>query len=116
MRMRARYVNLQIASARGVADRWASQYQHPKDGWASAGHAGAKDKHESLVALGPNPPIERVTEIIGNKSWSYINCDGCGDYVERAIAIGEYESKSYCTTCIREAAAIMDDMRNEMKK
>lgn len=102
--MRAKYVAVQIASARGVAARWAHQYQHPVDGWRSPDNGSAKDIYDQLIALGPNPSIEKVAEIIGNKSWSYITCEGCSDRVERAVAIGEYEPKAYCETCIAEAA------------
>lgn len=111
MMMRSKYVNIQVASARGVADRWASQYQHPVDGWRRYSELdkgrSRKDVHDELAALGDNPPIDKVAEIIGNKSWSYICCDGCNNYVERAVCIGEYEPKAYCATCIEEAAYIL---------
>lgn len=60
--------------------------------------------HEQLVPLGEDPPIDKVAEITGNKSWSYISCDGCRDYVERAVDLGEFEPKSYCATCIAGAS------------
>lgn len=100
MRMKSKYVSVQIASARSVADRWASQYQHPVDGWRDQGR---KKTYDDIAALGENPAIDSVAEIIGNKSWSHIYCDGCGSYVERAVSIGEYEPKAYCKTCIDEA-------------
>jgi hypothetical protein len=112
IRMRAKYVDVRIASGRGVADRWLSQYC--KDGkWNSAplsvkGHT-SQQVHDALCELGENPPINKVAEIIGNKAWSYISCDGCPEYVEKAVAIGEYEPKAYCRTCLAEAFAAMND-------
>lgn len=106
--MRPKYVSIRMATAAGVAERWAQQYQHPKDGWrGSAHHPDGKKVYEALIALGPNPPLDKVAEIIGNQSWSYISCDGCSDYVERAVALGEYEPKAYCATCISEAWQVM---------
>ena len=109
MRMRAKFVNIQVATGRGVADRWASQYRERDGAWRTclAGPRTSQQIHEVLVALGDNPPIDKVAEIIGNKSWSYISCDGCSESVERAVAIGEYDTKAYCQTCIKEAHAIL---------
>lgn len=106
--VRAKFVAVRVASARGVAERWAQTYQHPQDGWRNAAFAArkrtSKEIRDLLCELGDNPPLDKVAEIIGNKSWSYISCDGCPEYVERAVAIGEYEPKVYCETCITEAA------------
>lgn len=106
--MRPKYVSIRVASATGVAERWAQQYQHPKDGWrGTAQRPDGKKIYDNLIALGENPPIDKVAEIIGNKSWSYISCEGCNEYVERAVVLGEYEPKSYCATCINEAHQIL---------
>lgn len=110
MRIRAKYVDVRIASGRGVAARWESQYR--EDGKWKKTPIGVKLRdseqvYSSLCELGDNPLIDKVAEIIGNKSWSYISCDGCTDYVERAVAIGEYDPKAYCETCIKEAHAAL---------
>lgn len=63
--------------------------------------------HERLVALGEAPSIEDVAKIVGNQSWSYLSCEGCSDYVERGVRIGEFEAKIYCATCIGEAALVL---------
>jgi hypothetical protein len=110
MTVRAKYVSVQVASARGVADRWKAQYQHPKDGWSTTAYGDSKAVYEKLCALGTNPDIEKAAEAIGNKSWSYISCDGCGNYETRAVSIGEYEPKSYCKTCIQEAFGALNEI------
>jgi hypothetical protein len=106
--MRSKYVTIRAASAVGVAERWRSQYQHPKDGWHGTAYRNdGKQVYDELISLGPNPPIDKVAEIVGNKSWSYISCDGCNEYIERAVELGEDEPKTYCATCIEEARQIL---------
>ena len=63
--------------------------------------------YNSLCDLGLNPDIKAVADIIGNKSWSYIICDGCSASVEAAVILGEYEAKKYCRICINEAASVL---------
>lgn len=106
--MRAKFVSIEIASARGVDARWLSQYC--RDGvWTNTAYGKGQEIHEKLCALGPNPPIDKVAEIIGNKSWSYITCDGCNDSVAKAVCIGsDYDQRRrYCVACIDEAAQII---------
>jgi hypothetical protein len=100
---RLKYVRIRTASSIGVAERWRSQYQHPKDGWTKTvtGNSGAI--YDKLCALGPKPSAQEVADVIGNKSWSFVACDGCTEYIERAAEIGEYEPKAYCEMCLREA-------------
>jgi len=104
MRMRAKYVSVEHASAVGVDERWRSQYQ--RDGkWWNSSLGTSEEIHRRLVALGRVPDIAAVADIIGNKSWSYISCDGCSDYVEKAVRLGaEYsDGKVFCMVCIAEA-------------
>lgn len=106
--MRPKYVSIEVATGRGVAERWLSQYG--KDGnWIKTAYGESKDVYDKLCDLGPNPPIDKVAEAIGNKSWSYISCEGCPEYVERAVRIGkEYDDGHvYCSTCIQEAYAVL---------
>lgn len=107
MRSRMRYVSIVIASGVGVAERWRSQYQK-EQGWSNTVSGNSQIVYDKLCALGHNPSIEAVAEIIGNKGWCYIMCDGCTDYVEKAVALGEYEPKSYCNVCITEAMSALN--------
>lgn len=100
------FISIQHASSINVAEHWRSQYQ--KDGrWLHTESVDREAVYNRLLALGPMPDIEKSAEIIGSKSWSFIKCDGCAEYVVIAVAIGEDEPKSYCGICIREAAAAM---------
>ena len=111
MRMRAKYVNIVKASCRDVAESWAQSYLHPKEGWRASPLAGgrtAKGIYDELCGLGPSPRSADVAEIIGNKSWSYVNCDGCGEYTEIGVKIGsEDDGKVYCETCLKEALILL---------
>lgn len=111
MRMRARYVHINVASARDVAKRWRAQYFRD-DEWKSAfpNLVLSRDIYERLCALGENPGPDGVAAVIGNKSWSFLWCAGCHEYVMRAVCFGADpdEAKQYCETCIREAAYILE--------
>lgn len=100
---RLKYVRIRHAAQSGVAERWRSQYQHPKDGWTNTASGNSGVIYSKLCELGQNPTPQQVADIIGNKSWSFVCCDGCSEYIEKAVEIGEYEPKAYCETCLREA-------------
>jgi len=107
--MRPKYVSIEVASARGVAERWRTQYERDNGSWLNTASGSSKDVYDKLCALGQNPPIDKVAEAICNQSWSYISCDGCSDYVERAVRLSDTysEGKRYCATCIAEAHQIL---------
>lgn len=104
--MRAKYVSIEVASARGIALRW--ERERVRDGkWL---RDADQSICERLYALGDAPSISDAADIIGNKSWTYLSCAGCSEYVERAVRLGgEYEDgKFYCHTCINEAHQILN--------
>ncbi len=107
--MRSKYVSIEVATGRNVAERWRQQYEKGDGSWSNTVSGLSKDVHDKLCSLGPNPPIDKVAAAIGNQSWSYISCDGCSDYVERAVRIGDTysEGKCYCATCIAEAHQVL---------
>lgn len=109
MRMRAKYVSMQVATGKGVADRWRRQYF--KDGaWKDE----EKERlYEALCNLGGEPSADDANAIIGHLGWTYIWCDGCGRDVPKVINIGEHEKNSFCPTCIDEAYHLLheDDSR-----
>lgn len=103
--MRPKYVSIQVASAREVAARW--ERERVRDGaWVRDGDRAICEK---LYALGSIPSIEAAADIIGNKSWTYLSCAGCSDYIERGVRMGgEYEEgKIYCSACIEEAHQVL---------
>lgn len=109
LRMRPKYVSIIVASGRDVAERWHRQYFLDQGNkWYSHGGDDREAKYKRLCELGSDPDIAKVAEIIGNKSWSYITCDGCGDEGPRAVQIGQYEPKTYCRICLTEALTVLD--------
>ena len=105
IRMRAKYVSIEHASARAVAERFRAQYEKQPGEWYSLER---EEAYKKLLSIGPDD-IEKAATIIGNQSWSYLSCDGCSDYILRGVRIGyEYsDGKLYCQTCIAEANAIL---------
>lgn len=109
-------MRLSVASGRGVADRWRSQYQHPRDGWSHVAGGTGKDIHEKLCALGANPDPDAVAEVIGNKSWAHLQCSGCGQYVRRAVDFTrDYANQPLllCADCVTQASAALADAAGE---
>lgn len=100
-----RLMGLQRASGRGVADRWRSQYYDPQRGWSTTYSGDSETVYNKLCALGVNPPIDRVAEIIGNKGWSYLTCDCCSEEVDRAILFSRSGEDDYrlCLECVKDA-------------
>ena len=91
------------ATAADVAERWRKHYEREDHKWLKVSHGDAHKIYDRLCDLGPNPNIEKVAEVLGNKSWSHINCGSCGEYVSRVVALGEYDPKMYCPECITKA-------------
>lgn len=108
-------VVIRVASGRNVAERWRSQYQHPKDGWSLTSAGGAKEKYERICALGVAPDPEAVAEIIGNKSWTHIDCSGCGESVARAVSYGSDYSEHetiLCEPCLADGLRAIQAKEN----
>lgn len=109
-----RSIKVQVASAVGVADRWREQY-HRADGWGDTVSGSTKAVHEKLLALGESPPIESVAAVIGNKSWSYLTCSGCGESVEMAVAIGPDWRDDLLLICRSCAGGALTALERAMK-
>jgi hypothetical protein len=104
-------VKIHIASGRGVAERWRTQYQNPDKSWTLTASGGGEKTYNALCALGQNPDIGKVAEVIGNRSWSYLSCSGCGDYVERAADFGSDYSDTQillCEACLKDGLAAIN--------
>ena len=103
-------ISISVANARGVADRWRASYYDKNGKWGNTVSGSAEKVYDKLCALGHNPDIEKVAEIIGNKSWSHLTCIGCGEYVVKAVSFGEdYDSRAVllCEPCVNDAAQAM---------
>lgn len=105
-------ISIAVASGRGVADRWREQYLHRTNGWGNTASGPAKDIHEKLCALGQNPTPEQVADVVGNKSWSYLSCSGCNEYIKRAVQFSDSWSEDcilLCDSCVEAAKQALAD-------
>lgn len=105
-------MRISVASGRGVAERWRSQYLHPKEGWGTTALGNSKDIYERLCALGPSPDPDAVAEIIGNKGWAHLQCTACGEYVRRAVDLTppyKDEALLLCEPCVGQARAAFEE-------
>lgn len=102
-------VSVSVASGRGVAERWRTQYQH--DGkWTRTANGRSEQIYNALCDLGDNPDIEAVAKAIGNQSWSYLTCSGCNDSVARAADFGDNYSDrevKLCQACLEDGLAAL---------
>lgn len=92
-------VKISVASARNVADQWRSQYSRKDGGWDVTVSGSSLDIYEKLCALGHNPDIHAVAEVIGNKSWSHLSCSACGEQVERLVSYAPVYSDNEVALC-----------------
>lgn len=56
---------------------------------------------ESLRALGPAPTPSQVTAVIGNTSWTEIQCQACRCFVADTIHAQEVDGIDICLDCLR---------------
>lgn len=88
-----------------VAKRWLGQYPETEykgtDKWSV---------YENLSSLGDNPSIDKVNEIIGNESWTRINCDNCNLNANSAISFTIHDSVFWiCGDCLINASNLINE-------
>ena len=108
-------ISIVVASGRGVANSWRKQY-YDRNGreWLGLTYGSSRDIHKKLCALGPNPNVKRVDKIIGNKSWTHLDCSGCGTLVLKAVSFKpEYSDDEtlLSESCVKAAAAVLKKAR-----
>ncbi len=80
-----------------VCKRWRKQYP------------GEKIKYDQLAALDPKTATSKqVDDIIGTQGWASTGCDGCGEYVDEAVQVGqepdcESSTANLCKSCCEKA-------------
>lgn len=96
--------------AAGVVAKWRKQYANSLDmRWRDGPTKG--ETLTVLEAMGDHPNPDEVDRVIGNTSWTDIDCDDCGDTrLPSAMQVGEepsYESSTatLCFECLRAAVA-----------
>ena len=101
-----------------VAERWRAQYCHAGQ-WSECIGGPASAIYGKLVAL-DHETVGRdvVDEIIGNHSWTAIQCDGCQRDVACAVQVGQlpdYDSATVvlCADCLALASDLLREHPHE---
>ena len=87
-----------------AAGRWYQQYYNSSY-WLN----GKQEIYNKLMAL-KEPTAEMINTIIGNGSWTRLQCDNCKEEVDKAIIMDVTNSEytTYiCGKCISEAHSLL---------
>jgi hypothetical protein len=89
-----------------AARRWRRQY-FKDDRWVSTFSGSSEDIYRALRGLGQSPDPDKVDGLIGNESWTEIECDLCDESVETA-AVMEADGRgiTICQPCSKKVAAL----------
>lgn len=103
------FVVSEVDRARKAPQRWDEHYR----GWSSRDYHKKRITAELLALPEADRTPERIAAIIGNDSWSAVECDQCGERVPVAVTVGQppdYESSTatICEPCLRRALALLE--------
>lgn len=101
-----------------VADRWKKQYSHG-DKWDTYLHSRGRTAREiwkQLKSLRPGSSEDDIQEIIGNRSWTSIECDECGMECDLVVRLGrdlDYaeHTAEICIPCLERARQIAKESK-----
>ena len=93
--------------ANTAKDRWKRQYFH-SGVWK---HGVDKNTvYKNLVDLGENPTPEQINEVIGNNSWTRLECSVCNKEVDTVVILSCYDSDFYiCKKCLNKCSRLVRD-------
>lgn len=97
MKLKILTTDMMVAS---VASRWKNQY-YENDKWATTMRGNPELIHEKLLCLGNDATAEDVADIIGNSTWTRVQCCKCLQSVEAAAFVTETDV--CCEYCLTEA-------------
>jgi hypothetical protein len=94
-----------------VADRWKHQYYDISRGWTQTLRGSTENVYRRLKELPQGATEEQVAGIIGNRSWTKLQCDECGKAVSAVVQVGappDYESSTawLCLDCLHQAVKL----------
>ena len=94
-----------------VDERWKKQY-YKNSSWDRYGEDKV-EKYEQLVNLGDNKNPEDVDKIIGNPSWTRLNCNNCNKDVDVVFIFGTSEEYScyVCEDCVKIATQQFNELK-----
>ena len=85
-----------------VIDRWNKMYCG-----MYRTYPDKKQIYQRLVALGKQKSDKKITEIIGNPSWTRYWCNICEQYVTSIIALEDDNGTNLCLDCARKIAKLV---------
>lgn len=94
-----------------VAERWKHTYfNNPEPGvWRDTITHDSKETYEKLLAL-RNPTNEDIAAIIGNASWTRLQCDSCRKDREALSSFSIYDHSLYlCKDCLEKALGALNE-------
>lgn len=94
--------DIAVASAVGVAERWATQYP-------ARDYPGERQEiTKRLREMGDKADPDEVAKVIGNKTWTHPSCGSCGQDVKRAVVFNRYDTELFvCEACMESASAAL---------
>jgi hypothetical protein len=99
----------------GAPERYAKQYPPGRD--YSIHRSDPEEVREALLALEPQERTpERIAEIVGNGTWTVLECDECGASVDWVCHFGgdHYDGPSaiVCIDCLTDAVKLHNAQPN----
>jgi hypothetical protein len=98
-----------VGTTRGVAERWHKQYPADDRSHATTRHRGIGRALDALYARNPEPDREAVESIIGNRSWTRVQCQSCGEHQDRCVSLDDCSALRYCASCLRLALRALNE-------
>lgn len=110
-----------------VADRWRDSYLgHAVDDPLDDGRTWQQVEAE-IRALPDDASVIAIDAVIGNHSWTYLECAECRNDIQRGVRVGYEEDRRYpgtgsyskwgavlCESCLRGATAALRSGGNEV--
>lgn len=96
-----------IHDGSSIQKAWKNAYYH-RNAWSSS---CMEEIYDNLVKLGDSPTADDINHIIGNSSWTSINCDVCGRDKQDVVELGQeadYEATPayVCYDCAKKVVAM----------
>lgn len=92
-----------------VTQRWKEQYMNKDGTWDGLYKENSEEIYNKLTNIG-NITKEVIKEVIGNDTWTWQCCDGCGNYshIPHVIFEDDYDVETaVCAKCIIESYKLL---------